>query len=508
MKLSGYSLFVICILLPQFLTAQIAPSLGAAQGFAVLGSSTITSTGPTVINGNVGVSPGSAVTGFPPAKINSGSIYSGAASDAGAAQSSANAAFVKLGSQSSSLSNNLTGKVLGETDGATRLKPGVYTFSSSAQLNSTLILDDEGDPNAVFIFKMGSTLTTASYSKVIMSSGGKGSNVFWHVGSSATIGTYTTFVGNIIANISITMTTGATTTGRLFALNGAVTMDTNTASAVANESSDADKDGVPDNFDEYPGDAFKAFNNYSSAGAGSTFIFEDQWPTKGDFDLNDLTMVSKYQVVTDAKGVVVQVIGTFNLLATGGDFENGYAIEFPFLPLSVKNLVGGVLEAKQAKAVVVLFSNMQNEMASNNTIPGVIKSPAKTYIVKFDVVNGPLLSDIGMEYNPFIFNKINGLRHEIHLPGQLPTSLADTSLFGTGDDNSNVNTGVYYVTKSGLPYGITLPTATFNYPIEGTDITKAYLHFAEWANSGGLLFQDWYSNTAPGYRNAALLYTK
>lgn len=212
-------------------SAQTAPALNDAASFAVLGSSTVTSTGPTVITGNVGVSPGSAVTGFPPATITNGAIFSGAPSNAGAAQTSATSAYNNLKGQTAPPANDLTGKVLGETVGAITLTPGIYSFTSSAQLNATLTLNDGGDPNAVFIFNIESTLTTASYSKVVMSSGGNGPNVFWRIGSSATIGTYTAFVGNIIALASITMTTGATTSGRLFALNGAVTMDTNTAYA-------------------------------------------------------------------------------------------------------------------------------------------------------------------------------------------------------------------------------------------------------------------------------------
>ena len=156
--------------------AQTAPSWGNAQSFAVLGSSTVTSTGNTVVTGNLGVSPGTAVTGFPPGVIMSGTIYSGAPSIAGAAQTSANSVYNNLLAQAVPSGNDLTGKILGQTAGAITLSPGVYSFSSSAQLNSTLTLNDGGDPNAVFIFKIGSTLTTASYSKVVMSSGGIGTN--------------------------------------------------------------------------------------------------------------------------------------------------------------------------------------------------------------------------------------------------------------------------------------------------------------------------------------------
>lgn len=216
-----------CFLVPSSrpALAQSVPPLGAAQSFAALGATAITATGSAVISGNVGVSPGSAVTGFPPAVVQNGQIYSGAASLAGQAQNSALTAYNNLKGQACLPANNLTGKILGETPGFLTLTPGVYCFDTSAQLNATLTLSDGGDPNAIFIFQIGTTLTTASSSRVQMSSGGRGTNVYWQVGTSATIGTSTTFRGNIIANTSITLTTSATTTGRVFALNGAATID-------------------------------------------------------------------------------------------------------------------------------------------------------------------------------------------------------------------------------------------------------------------------------------------
>jgi hypothetical protein len=227
--LSG-TLLLIVLTHPTF--AQSVPPLGAAQSFAVLGGTAITATGSAVISGNVGVSPGSAVTGFPPAVVQNGQIYTGVGSLAGPAQSSALDAYNNLKGQACLPANNLTGKILGETPGFLSLSPGVYCFDTSAQLNATLTLNDGGDANAIFIFQIGTTLTTASSSKVQMSGGGRGTNVYWQVGTSATIGTSTTFRGNIIANTSITLTTSATTTGRVFALNGAATIDSTAVDAL------------------------------------------------------------------------------------------------------------------------------------------------------------------------------------------------------------------------------------------------------------------------------------
>ena len=204
-------------------SAHTAPSLGSAQRFAVLGGSTVTNTGSTIVTGDLGVSPGSAVTGFPPGLIVSGTIH--AADAARAAQDDVTTAYNSLGGQP--CTQDLTGQDLG---GQT-LSEGVYCFSSSAQLTGTLTLNAQGNPNAVFIFQMGSTLTTASASSVVLINGGSPGNVFWQVGSSATLGTSTSFAGNILALTSITVTTGARVTGRTLARNGAVTLDTNAVTA-------------------------------------------------------------------------------------------------------------------------------------------------------------------------------------------------------------------------------------------------------------------------------------
>jgi subtilisin family serine protease len=204
--------------------AQTAPPLGSAQSFAVLGASTITNTGSSVITGDLGVSPGTAVTGFPPGLVVSGAIHSADAATL-AAQNAATIAYSSLVGQA--CTQDMTGHDLG---GQT-LTAGVYCFSSSAQLTGTLTLDAQDNAGAVFVFQMGSTLTTASASSVVVINGGSPANVFWQVGSSATLGTATSFTGNILALTSITLTTGVSVTGRALALNGAVTLDTNAVTA-------------------------------------------------------------------------------------------------------------------------------------------------------------------------------------------------------------------------------------------------------------------------------------
>ncbi|HXH39082.1 MAG TPA: ice-binding family protein [Thermoanaerobaculia bacterium] len=213
----GVALF---LLSPTQASAQI--SLGTAQNFGVLGGSTVTNTGATTVNGNVGVSPGSAVTGFPPGTVVGGAIHS---NDAVAMQAQNDLTTAYNNIASTPCTVDLTGQNLG---GLT-LTPGVYCFTSSAQLTGALTLDALGNPNALFLFKIGSTLTTSTGSSVtVINNGGSSCNkVFWQVGSSATLGTGSTFVGDILALTSITLTTGANTNGRALARNGAVTLDTN-----------------------------------------------------------------------------------------------------------------------------------------------------------------------------------------------------------------------------------------------------------------------------------------
>lgn len=207
------------------LSAQAAITLGTAGNFAVLAGSTVTNTGSTVINGgSVGLSPGTAITGFPPGSITA--PYTTYAADATAAQAQTDLTTAYNAAAGYAGATVLTGDLGGMT-----LTPGVYAYSSSAQLTGTLTLNDQGNSNAQFIFQIGSTLTTASSSSVVMINAGStpDCNVFWQVGSSATLGTTTAFEGHILALTSITMDTGATITdGSALARNGAVTLDANT----------------------------------------------------------------------------------------------------------------------------------------------------------------------------------------------------------------------------------------------------------------------------------------
>ena len=288
----------------QSTSAQSIPPLGNAQSFAALAGTTLTATGPVVISGNVGVSPGSAVIGFPPGVVQNGQIFTGAGSAAGPAQASALTAYNNLKGQACPAANNLTGKILGQTQ--LSVTPGVYCFDTSVQLNAIFTLNDGGDPNAIFIFQIGTTLTTASSSQVLMSSGGRGNNVYWQVGTSATIGTSSIFRGHIIADTSITFTTSASTTGRIFALNGAATIDSTQV------------DAVPTG-----GIEFSAANFNMNEGCGETTITVKRSDTTGiatvDYGTSDGTALQRTDYTLETGTVVFaagEVTKTFSLFAT------------------------------------------------------------------------------------------------------------------------------------------------------------------------------------------------
>ena len=200
--------------------AEAPVTLGTTASLAVLAGSTVTNTGPSTINGNLGLHPGTSITGFPPGTVN-GTIHK---TDNVAKQAKSDLVIAY-----NDAAGRPPGAAAGELGGRT-LVAGVYT-GTALTLTGTVTLDAQGDPNAVFIFQSASTLITASNSTVKLINGAQACNVFWQVGSSATLGTNTTFVGTILALTSITAQTGTKVQGRLLARNGAVTLDNNVITA-------------------------------------------------------------------------------------------------------------------------------------------------------------------------------------------------------------------------------------------------------------------------------------
>ncbi|MFF7158967.1 ice-binding family protein [Streptomyces sp. NPDC008139] len=185
--------------------------------FAVLGGQTVTNTGLTGVTGDLGVSPGVAVTGFPPGQVH-GSVH---VSDPDAVQ-----AHSDLVATYATAAGRIPDAGLPEDIGGLTLSPGVYNAASSLGLTGTVTLDALGDRNAQWVFQIGSTLTTATASRVLLTGGASARNVIWQVGSSATLGTDTAFAGRVLAATSITVNTGVTVSGQTLARDGSVTLDT------------------------------------------------------------------------------------------------------------------------------------------------------------------------------------------------------------------------------------------------------------------------------------------
>jgi hypothetical protein len=221
LTLAGATGLLVCVVGSPSANADTpSVALGTAADYAVLAASTVTNTGPTVVTGDLGLSPGTSVTGFPPGQV-TGTVH---VSDSAATQAQSDL----VTAYNDAAGRATTATVPVELGGTTKTA-GVYDSAAGTfGITGTVTLDGQGDPNAVFVFKAASTLITASASGVNLVNGARSCNVFWQVGSSATLGTSSTLRGNVLALASITVTTGVTVDGRTLARNAAVTLDTNT----------------------------------------------------------------------------------------------------------------------------------------------------------------------------------------------------------------------------------------------------------------------------------------
>lgn len=278
---------------------------------------------------------------------------------------------------------------------------------------------------------------------------------------------------------------------------------------------DTDGDGVSDTNDQFPTDPTKAYVTYfPSEKTWATLAFEDRWPSEGDYDMNDMVVGYRYKYINNAKNETVEMYGDYTLRATGASFINGFGIQLPVTSDKIasvdgQKLIAGYIktnanktEASQEKAVIIPFDDTralipQGGFANTRLGSSYIKSDTAHLYIKF--VSPLAATTLGVgPYNPFLIsNQRRG--YEIHLPGTLPTNLADKTLFGTAEDKTDLSKAKYYLTETNMPWALSF-TETFSYPVEEVHISKTYLHFAEWAKSGGTLFTDWYNNTGAGYR--------
>jgi hypothetical protein len=222
-RLAGIALAMVFVFAAIPVAAQAAPvDLATASPFVVLGGTTVTNTGPSVLNGNLGVSPGTELEGFGLPAVVNGATHATDEVAAKAQLDLTNAYDVAAG-QPVLPQNDLSNTDLGER----KLGPGIYRYNAAALLTGALTLDAEGDPNAQFVFKIGSQLTTESASSVLLVNGASPCNLYWQVGSSADIGTTTAFQGNLMALTSISLKNGVTVLGRMLARNGQVSLINN-----------------------------------------------------------------------------------------------------------------------------------------------------------------------------------------------------------------------------------------------------------------------------------------
>jgi LruC domain-containing protein/uncharacterized repeat protein (TIGR01451 family) len=264
-------------------------------------------------------------------------------------------------------------------------------------------------------------------------------------------------------------------------------------------------------------------NLYPAMGFG-TLAFEDLWPSRGDYDFNDLVIDYQFEIFSNLNNNIVQVDATFVIKAIGASLHNGFgfqlseAIDPDDLTITGNQLTENYItlnsngtEAGQSKPTIIVFDDSFKQLQHPGSGLGINTTPGAPYVspvslevsIAFepDKYNNNIL-DIS-NFNPFlIVSQTRGI--EVHLPYFPPTDLADPNLFGSLHDDSNPSAGRFYLTSANLPWGINIYD-NFDYPIEKQEILGAYLKFGDWAESGGLLFADWYKNL-PGYRNEGSIY--
>ena len=286
---------------------------------------------------------------------------------------------------------------------------------------------------------------------------------------------------------------------------------------------DTDGDGVKDTLDEYPTDPKRAFNNYYPAkNITGTLAYEDLWPSKGDYDFNDLVVDYNFNQITNASNKIVEINASITVRAIGASLKNAFSLEFNTAPSNVKAISGQSLynnvftlnangtEQRQSKAVVPVFDDPYKVINATggimNTYVGGAYNAPKTLNIKIEFITPIATTDFGTApYNPFLV--AGGIRgKEIHLPANAPTDLADRSKFGTGDDDSNLGALKYYMSDNNLPWAINIPVQ-FAYPAEQQNITKVYSNFNTWAQSKGTTNADWYMDKS-GYRDTSKLFTR
>jgi LruC domain-containing protein len=288
---------------------------------------------------------------------------------------------------------------------------------------------------------------------------------------------------------------------------------------------DTDGDGVTNDKDAFPNDPTRAFECYYPATNGpGTLMFEDLWPKKGDYDLNDLVAEYKVRFIYNAQNNLVEAFMTIVTKALGAGNSNGFMYQLdkisPNKILSVTgskitgsnwvNLAANGTEIGQQKANILIFDNGNAVLPNGSTSNITNAEPDKPYFtpdttrikITFDTRPGNTTHFSQLSFNPYLIaNQKRGV--EIHLPGFAPSDKADRSFFGTFDDNTILSTGKYYQTSNNLPWAIDVHT-TIPYMQEQKEITTGYSKFLLWAQSNGTQFNDWYLDVSNNRVNSNL----
>ncbi|MBE0649372.1 MAG: LruC domain-containing protein [Bacteroidales bacterium] len=286
---------------------------------------------------------------------------------------------------------------------------------------------------------------------------------------------------------------------------------------------DSDGDGVNDQLDDYPNDPTRAFNvYYPNKTDWGTLAYEDLWPGMGDYDFNDLVLDYHFKSVLNATNQLVEFYTDYSVRAVGASLKNGFGFMLGGDPSNVASVTGthytenyvhnntNGTEQGQTNTVIVLFDNAFSMIGSSGSafintkedVPYVQPDTNELHVVYKNPIAVSTTGDA--PYNPFLI--VNGDRgKEVHLAGQKPTDLANPAYFGTMADATDPSTGKYYQTASNLPWALDVPVS-FAYPVETVDILNAYNHFADWAQSGGTQYANWYMDKS-GYRVSTNIYT-
>ena len=476
-------------------SAVLPIDLGSIANFTLYSASgAVSSVGISDVTGDIGTNLG-AISGFgTPSSLN-GSIQN--------ANSITSQAALDLNDIVAQITNTVTTNAAhAPAFGAETLTPGVYAIAGASSIGGTLTLDAQGDTSAQFIFKIGGAFTTGAGATVVLINGASSENVFWLATGAVAMAASTTISGNIIAN------PGAVSMGDSGELNGRMLSTTGAVSLLNCKS-------------------FIPLPSFSG-----TLAYEDLWPGKGDFDFNDMVVDYEFNIVKNNQEVVQNITATFVLQAFGASLHNGFGFTLPTVnPGDIVSVSGydvannstfsianNGLENGQSKATIIVFDDTYRIMPTTTGGTGANTDLAYGYNEPATVVVNIVFADNAITYdelnigsfNPFIIvgTTVNGAPgsrgKEIHLPNYEPSDLFDTSYFGQSNDDSSPAEGRYFISANNLPSAINI-AEKFDWVTESQDVTKAYNTFADWAQSSGSNYPDWYKD-AIGYRNISLIY--